>query len=114
METTGVEPIRPPAPYYGGKRRLAHRLAPLIDQIPHEIYCEPFVGMGGVFFRRRLRPRLEIINDYNRDVITLFRVLQRHCSALLDVLAFAVTSRDGLPPSRNPFSHSTYMRNPLT
>ena len=41
--------------------------------------------MGGVFFRRRLRPRAEVINDINRDSATLFRILQRHYPQFLDM-----------------------------
>lgn len=58
-----VEPVSPPAPWIGGKRRLARRLCARIEATPHDAYLEPFVGMGGVFFRRRRRPRTEIIND---------------------------------------------------
>jgi DNA adenine methylase len=48
---------------------------PRIDAVPHETYAEPFVGMGGIFFRRRWAPRREVINDISRDVATLFRIL---------------------------------------
>lgn len=43
---------KPPAAYLGGKRNLSARLCSIIDQLPHRIYVEPFVGMGGVFLRR--------------------------------------------------------------
>lgn len=49
--------------------------------------------MGGVFFRRRLRPKAEVINDLGRDVATLFRILQRHYPQLLEVLRFQLTTR---------------------
>jgi DNA adenine methylase len=49
--------------------------------------------MGGVFFRRRSRPKMEVINDINRDVVNLFRILQRHFQQLLDVLKWQVCSR---------------------
>jgi DNA adenine methylase len=88
-----IEPVRPIAPYVGGKRALAKRLVEAIDAIPHEIYAEPFVGMGGVFFRRRSRPRKEVINDISADVVTLFRLLQRHYQQLLDVLKWQICSR---------------------
>lgn len=58
-----VDPVAPLAPYIGGKRALAKDLVALIDATPHVLYAEPFVGMGGVFFRRRRRPRKEVIND---------------------------------------------------
>lgn len=88
-----VEPIRPPASYIGGKRNLARRLVDRIETIPHRTYAEPFVGMGGVFFRRRLRPQAEVVNDWSRDVATLYRVLQRHYVAFMDVLRWQITSR---------------------
>lgn len=88
-----VRPVRPVAPYVGGKRSLSKRLVDLIDATPHELYAEPFVGMGGVFFRRRRRPRKEVINDISTDVVNLFRLLQRHYQQLLDVLKWQVCSR---------------------
>lgn len=88
-----VDPVRPVAPYIGGKRNLAKRLVPLIESIPHTTYAEVFVGMGGVFFRRASRPRGEVINDLSEDVSTFFRVLQHHYVAFLDMLRFQITSR---------------------
>lgn len=85
--------VRPVAPYVGGKRNLARRLVALIDRTPHELYAEPFVGMGGVFLRRARRAKYEVINDAHLDVATLFRVLQRHYVAFLDMLRFQLTTR---------------------
>lgn len=88
-----VRPVSPPAAYIGGKRQLAQTLAALIEQIPHRRYAEPFVGMGGVFFRRQLAPRHEVINDRSGDVATLFRILQRHYPQFMEVMRFQLTSR---------------------
>jgi len=88
-----VQPVRPVAPYIGGKRSLAKLLTQRIDAVPHELYAEPFVGMGGVFFRRQRRPKKEVINDISTDVVNLFRLLQRHYQQLLDVLKWQVCSR---------------------
>lgn len=94
METiTTVRPVSPAAPYLGGKRNLSRRLVDLIATIPHETYVEPFVGMGGVFLRRTAKPRVEVINDISADVATLFRILQRHYQAFMDVLKWQITSR---------------------
>lgn len=93
LKFEAVQPVRPIAPYVGGKRALAKRLVAQIEAIEHGIYAEPFVGMGGVFFRRRSRPRKEVINDISTDVVTLFRLLQRHFQQLLDVLKWQVCSR---------------------
>jgi DNA adenine methylase len=83
----------PVAPYLGGKRRLAKRVIDRLRTQPHSCYAEPFVGMGGVFLRRDWRARAEVINDISRDVATLFRVLQRHYQAFLDMLKWQLTSR---------------------
>lgn len=88
-----VNPAHPPAPYIGGKKQLAARLVQLIEAIPHQTYAEPFVGMGGVFLRRRRAPKVEVINDISGDVVTLFRILQRHYVPLMDMLRFQLTSR---------------------
>jgi DNA adenine methylase len=87
-----VTPIRPAAAYIGGKRRLGEQLARRIEAGPHNTYAEPFVGMGGVFFRRRWARR-EVINDVSRDVATLFRILQRHYPQFMETLKFQITSR---------------------
>lgn len=90
---TAVRPVSPPASYIGGKKQLAQRLASIIEQIPHTLYAEPFVGMGGVFFRRQLVPRAEAINDISGDVTTLFRILQRHYPQFMETMKFQITSR---------------------
>jgi len=88
-----VAPVRPAAGYIGGKRRLARRIISVIESIPHGCYAEPFVGMGGVFLRRRLAPKLEVINDISGDVATFFRILQRHHNAFVDMLRWQLTGR---------------------
>lgn len=88
-----VTPVRPVAGYIGGKRALARRLCERIAATPHSLYAEPFVGMGGVFFRRQSMPRAEVINDRNGEVVNLFRILQRHYPQFMDTLRFQITSR---------------------
>lgn len=94
-----MQPTRPIAPWLGGKRNLAKRLTAIIDADAraglHTAYAEPFVGMGGVFLRRTSRPRAEFINDRQRDVYTLFRVLQEHYVAFLDLMRFQITTQAG-------------------
>jgi DNA adenine methylase len=89
-ESAGTNPV---APWIGGKRNLAKRLVKIISTVEHETYAEAFVGMGGVFLRRPIAPRCEVINDFSGDVANLFRILQRHYQQFLDCLKFQVTSR---------------------
>jgi DNA adenine methylase len=93
LSTHEVSPLKGIAPYVGGKRLLASTIIDIIEKIPHDAYVEPFVGMGGVFFRRRRRPKLEVVNDLAADVATLFRVLQRHYVPFVDMLRHQLTCR---------------------
>jgi len=86
-------PTKPLAGYIGGKRNLAGRLVPIIDATPHEAYAEPFVGMGGIFLRRRRVVAREFINDISGDVTTFFRVVREHHGFFMDTLRWLVASR---------------------
>ena len=77
-----VAPAAPLAPWFGGKRRLAKRIVARIEAVDHRCYAEPFVGMGGVFFRRTRRPSAEIINDIDGHIVNLFRVVREHPAEL--------------------------------
>lgn len=88
-----VEPTRTPAGYIGGKRNLAKRITALIETIPHETYAEAFVGMGGIFLKRRQAPKAEVINDFSGDVANLFRILQRHYPQFMETLKFQLSGR---------------------
>jgi DNA adenine methylase len=93
MEMRDVRPVSPAAGWIGGKKQLSGRLCEIIEAVDHRVYAEPFVGMGGVFLRRRRAARVEAINDADREVINFFRVLQRHYQALMDMLKWQITSR---------------------
>ncbi len=86
-------PLRGLAPWLGGKRHLGKMLARAIATIPHRCYAEPFVGMGGVFFRRRRRAPVEAINDAQNEVVNLFRVVQRHPAAMVETLSLTLGAR---------------------
>jgi DNA adenine methylase len=85
---------RPLAPYIGGKRALSKRVIAMITATPHDLYAEAFVGMGGIFLRRPIPAKVEVINDLSGDVANFFRILQRHELAFLDMLRWQLTSRE--------------------
>lgn len=93
MTMEQVQPVKPLAPWIGGKRVLAKRLVERINAVPHRSYAEVFVGMGGVFLRRDMRPPCEVINDWSEDVATLFRVVQHHFVAFTEMIRFQISSR---------------------
>lgn len=93
FEFRRVSPLSPAAAYIGGKKQLAKRIVARVEDVAHDSYVEPFIGMGGVFLRRRFAPRSEVINDLNGDVATFFRILQRHYVPFMDMLRFQFTGR---------------------
>lgn len=93
MEMKKVSPAAPVAPWLGGKKALSATIIERIEAVDHATYAEPFVGMGGVFLRRKWKPKLEVANDFNGEVTNLFRILQRHYPQLMDVMRFQIASR---------------------
>lgn len=89
-----VTPVKPAAPYVGGKIRLAKTIIQMINSTEHETYAEPFVGMGGVFLRRDQKPKCEIVNDISTDIATFYRVLQHHYLPFIDMLKWQIASRE--------------------
>ncbi len=64
--------ILPVLKWVGGKRQLLKEILPLI---PRNIstYYEPFVGGGAVLFA--LQPKKAVINDYNAELINVYKVI---------------------------------------
>lgn len=65
--------MKPPFAYYGGKARLAPWIVSLMPR--HEVYVEPCLGAGAVFFAKPPTEH-EIINDLDGAIVTFFRVLR--------------------------------------
>ncbi|MEM9931268.1 MAG: DNA adenine methylase, partial [Bacteroidota bacterium] len=66
--------MKPPFSYYGGKQRLASRILKMIPE--HNLYAEPFVGGGAVFWNKE-KSEVEVINDTNRELINFYRVVKQ-------------------------------------
>jgi DNA adenine methylase len=75
----------------GGKRRLADRLIPLFP--PHECYVEVFAGGAALFFLRPQPAPVEVLNDINGDLVSLYRVVQNHVEEFVRQFKWALSSR---------------------
>lgn len=82
---------QPIIPWIGGKRRLAKHILPLFSQ--HECYVEPFCGAAALFFLKPQSP-VEVINDINGDLVSLYRVVQHHLDEFVRQFRWALVSRE--------------------
>ena len=61
--------------YIGGKSILSKQIIPLIPD--HKTYVEVFAGAAWLFFKKE-PSKIEIINDINHDLTTLYRIIKHH------------------------------------
>jgi DNA adenine methylase len=92
-----------PLAYIGGKNRIAKKIIEIFPE--HRTYVEPFAGGAQVFFAKE-PSAVEVLNDLDGDIVTCFRVCQRHYEELLRYLKFTLKSRQwfALFEAENPAS----------
>lgn len=94
---TDATPQRParrphsPIAWLGGKSKLADRIIATLP--PHETYCEPFAGGAWVLFRKP-ESKVEILNDLNRDLVTLYRCVRHHLPELVAQFKWMLVARE--------------------
>ena len=80
-----------PIPWIGSKSLLAKCI---IDRFPeHHSYCEVFAGAAHILFAKE-PSKVEILNDINKDLVGLFRVLQNHLEEFCRQFKWCLVSRD--------------------
>lgn len=95
--TDAPSPTRParrphsPIAWLGGKSKLADRIIAKLP--PHDTYCEPFAGGAWVLFRKP-ESRTEVLNDINRDLVTLYRCVKHHLPALVEQFRWLLVARE--------------------
>ncbi len=83
--------LKSPLAWLGGKSRLANQI---IDRIPtHTAYVEVFAGAAWVLFKKP-ESKVEIINDINRDLVTLYRCVKHHLPALIEQFKWLLVARE--------------------
>lgn len=77
--------------WVGGKSQLTSTIIPLIPA--HTGYVEVFAGAAWLLFRKPPSD-VEIINDLNRDLTTLYKVIQYHLEEFLRYFKWILVSRE--------------------
>lgn len=77
--------VAPFLKWVGGKRQL---MPSIVELLPSNIkdlnYVEPFIGGGAVLFH--LQPKNAIINDFNKELINVYKVIKNNLSELIEDL----------------------------
>ncbi|MGE5543828.1 MAG: DNA adenine methylase [Bacillota bacterium] len=76
----GTKP-RPPVKWAGGKGQLLEQFEPLFLKTQFNLYLEPFVGGGAVFFH--LQPEKAVLIDSNEELMNFYAVVRDHLKELL-------------------------------
>lgn len=92
--------MKTPISYYGGKQTLARRIISLIPHkvidnaihFEHNLYNEPFIGGGAVFW---LKPAssVEVINDIDGRIVNFYQMCQSNFDALKKMIVETPHSR---------------------
>ena len=77
--------------YMGGKSLLAAKIIPKIPE--HHCYCEVFAGAAWLLFKKE-ESQVEIINDINTDLVTLYRVIKNHLDEFIRYLRWILVARE--------------------
>lgn len=79
--------------WIGGKKLLRKEI---VSRFPEKIdrYIEVFGGAGWVLFHSDRHADLEVYNDYNSDLVNLYRCIKHHCLELQRELSFMLNSRE--------------------
>lgn len=77
--------------YLGGKSLLVKKIIPKIPE--HTCYCEVFAGAAWLLFKKE-ESQVEIINDINGDLVTLYRVIKNHLEEFIRYLKWILVARD--------------------
>jgi len=77
--------------WIGGKFQLSKKIVAMIPE--HQCYVEPFAGAAWVYFRKE-KSAVEVLNDINLEIVTLYRVIQHHLEEFLRYFKWVLVSRD--------------------
>jgi DNA adenine methylase len=79
--------------YMGGKSLLAKTIIPKIPK--HRCYVEVFAGAAWLMFKKDEDiSKVEVINDINKDLVTLYRVVKHHLEEFVRYFKWCLVARD--------------------
>lgn len=80
--------------WIGGKKLLRNEIVSRLPEEPVKKYVEVFGGAGWVLFHKDRHAEIEIYNDFNSELVNLFKCIKYHCQELQKELKFMLNSRE--------------------
>lgn len=77
------ELVKPVVKWVGGKRQLLPEIEKLMPK-SYTTYYEPFVGGAAVLLHEQ--PKKAVVNDFNKELINTYKVIQNNVDELIEVL----------------------------
>jgi DNA adenine methylase len=78
--------VAPFLKWVGGKRQLIPEIVQVLPSAINKMnYVEPFIGGGAILFH--LQPQKAIVNDFNTELINVYKVIKNDVEALINDLA---------------------------
>ncbi|WP_077846348.1 DNA adenine methylase [Clostridium puniceum] len=84
--------LKPPITRMGGKSKLRKTIIEMIPE-DHTCYIELFFGAGWVYFGKE-PSKVEVINDIDKELINLFRMIKYHAPEIERQLEYEFSGRD--------------------
>ena len=104
----GVMNIKTPVSWMGNKTSILHILYALFP-LNYERYIEPFGGSGAVLLGKKKPDKFEVYNDYNHNLVNLFRCMRDRPMAFIKELGFyPLNSRDDFIAIRDFFRQEKF------
>jgi len=69
----------------GDKTKLSQKIIQIFPS--HSIYIEPFLGSGGLYFNKKNLASINLLNDYDNYVYSLWIVLKNESNAFLEYIS---------------------------
>jgi DNA adenine methylase len=82
--------FKPVIPWIGGKGRLIDWILPRFPS--HTCYVEGFCGAAAIYFAKP-PSEVEVINDFNGELVNMYRVMKHHPEEFVRQFKWALSSR---------------------
>lgn len=89
--------------WIGGKKLLRNEICQRFPK-EYEKYVEVFGGAGWILFNHERSKVLEIYNDYNSELVNLFRCMKFHSEEVKRQLKFLLNSREVFKDFQSQYS----------